>query len=78
MKASERFALSQWLTDYPEDASFDEVLDIMRDPENTWCAETVTVWEAVETFPLADVAGFIEDTKHSFERFTYDFERIEE
>jgi len=36
------------------------------------------VWEAVETFPLADVAGFIEDTKHSFERFTYDFERIEE
>lgn len=77
MKASERFALSQWLTDYPEDASFDEVLDIMRDPENTWQADAITVWEVVETFTLDQVAEFIEDTKQSFERFTYDFERMD-
>jgi hypothetical protein len=77
MKASERFALSQWLTEYPEDASFDEVLDIMRDPENTWQADAITVWEAVETFTLDQVAEFIEDTKQSFERFTYDFERMD-
>ena len=77
MKTSERFALSQWLTDYPEDASFDEILGIMQDPENTWQAEDITVWEAVETFPLDQVAEFIEDTKQSFERFTYDFERAE-
>ena len=77
MKASERFALSQWLTEYPEDASFDEVLDIMRDPENQWCVECITVWDVVENFPLEAVAEFIEDTKQSFERFTYDFERMD-
>ena len=75
MKTSERFALSQWLTDYPEDTSFDEVLEIMRDPENTWQADAITVWEAVETFTLDQVAEFIEDTKRSFERFTNDNER---
>lgn len=75
MKASERFALSQWLTDYPEDASFDEVLDIMRDPENQWSAERITVWEVVENFPLEAVAEFIEDTKRIFERYINDIER---
>lgn len=70
MTKSQYFALDQWLTDYPDDMSYEVILDSMRDPDNTWTCETVTVWEAVETFPLADVAMFIEDTRKSFERAT--------
>jgi len=70
MKTSEHFALDEWLTDYPEDLSYHEVLAIMRHPENNWRCDQITVWEAVEDFTLNQVANFIEDTKAHFERVT--------
>jgi hypothetical protein len=39
----------------------------MRDPENTWTCDNISVWEVVETFPLESVAEFIEDTCTAFE-----------
>jgi len=42
----------------------------LRDPENTWCADDITVWEVVEDCTCDQVATFIEDTKKHFERVT--------
>lgn len=65
---SEYFALDQWLTDYPDDMSYADILACMNEPDNTWTCENITVWEAVETFTLDQVAEFIDDTKRAFER----------
>jgi len=70
MKTSEHFALDEWLSDYPENLTYDEIIAILRDPENTWHADNVTVWEAVENSTLDQVADYIESTKKHFERVT--------
>lgn len=67
MKTSQNFALNQWLSDYPEDMSYEDILACMRDPENVWTCDNISVWVAVETFPLEQVAEFIEDTCNAFE-----------
>ena len=70
MKTSEHFALDEWLSDYPENLTYDEILEILRDPENTWHADNVTVWEGVEDSTLDQIADYIESTKKHFERVT--------
>jgi hypothetical protein len=77
MKTSEHFALSQWLTHYPDDATYEEVLKALRDERNTWVAEDIDVWEVVENHPLDQVADFIEDTRKHFEQFTSDAKKID-
>lgn len=70
MKISEQFALDEWLADYPDSLTYDEVIVILRDPENTWCADDITVWEGVENCDLNEVANYIESTRKHFERVT--------
>ncbi len=70
MKTAEHFALDQWLTEYPEDLTYAQIIDILQDPENTWRAESISVWEVAESFPLEHVAEFISNTKSHFERVT--------
>ena len=70
MKTSEHFALDEWLTEYPDNLTYDEVLNIMRDPKNNWRCDEICVWEVVEDHTLNQVASFIEDTKSHFERVT--------
>jgi hypothetical protein len=75
MKMSKRaqdFALNQWLSDYPEDMSYEDILACLCDPDNTWTCENISVWVAVETFPLSQVAEFIEDTRVAFDVATRD------
>lgn len=71
MKASEQFALNQWLTDYPEDMTYDEIIAALK-VENQWMADDITVWYLVENNTTDQVAMFIEDTKDAFERATAD------
>ena len=70
MKTSEHFALDEWLSDYPDNLTYDEIIAILKDPENTWCADDIIVWETVEDCTCDQVAGFIESTKKHFERVT--------
>jgi hypothetical protein len=70
MKNSERFALDQWLTDYPGNLTYKEVIDLMVGDEEEWTHELISVWEVVENFTLRQVATFIEDTKKQFEDYT--------
>jgi ABC-type iron transport system FetAB ATPase subunit len=71
MKAAEQFALNQWLSDYPEDMTYDEIIAALK-VENQWMVDDITVWYLVENNTTDQVAMFIEDTKDAFERATAD------
>jgi len=68
MKTSERFALNEWLSDYPDDLSYGEILELMSTDE--WTIDEITVWEVVENYTLDQVSDFIENTRMHFERVT--------
>lgn len=62
MKVSERFALGQWLSDYPDDKTYDEVLSMITEGH-----DDVTLWEMIEYDTPDRVIEIIEDTRSSFE-----------
>ena len=68
MKISERFALGQWLCDYPKNKTYEEIIETMAALPNDWTHEDLELWEVVETFPLAQVSQFIEDTREMIEK----------
>jgi hypothetical protein len=68
MRLSERFALNQWLSDYPVNLSYDEIITVLNNAENEWTIDEIWVWQVVEDCTLDQVAQFIEDTKQAFER----------
>lgn len=65
MKTSERFALNEWLTEYPQDKTYDEVCDLLRDED-----ESVMVWQWFEQIPLEDIIWAIDSTREHFENVT--------
>ena len=71
MKLSEQFALNQWLSDYPDDMTYEEIIAALK-VENQWMVDDITVWYLVENNTTDQVAMFIEDTKQAFERATAD------
>jgi hypothetical protein len=66
MKTSEQFALNEWLSDYPENATFDDVLYLLLDANDT----TVMPWEAIKSHPRRDIAEFISNTQTHFANVT--------
>jgi len=70
MKKSELFALNEWLSDYPENMDYEEILAVLNNAEDEWTVDDITVWEVVENFPLDQVSDFIENTRIHFERVT--------
>ena len=62
MKVSERFALGQWLSDYPDDKTYDEVLEMITEEH-----EDIVLWETIENYPPESVIEMIDDTRSSFE-----------
>ena len=68
MKTSERFALNEWLSDYPDDLEYYDILEMMS--QDDWSVDGITVWEVVENFTLDQVSDFIENTRMHFERVT--------
>ena len=67
MKKSERFALMEWLSEFPDDKTYDEIMEMMRDFNHTWTHEDLSVWEVVENYELSEVADMIENTRMHFE-----------
>jgi hypothetical protein len=70
MTASEQFALNQWLSDYPDNMTYEEIIAALQVDE--WKIDDITVWYLVENNTTDQVAMFIEDTKDAFERATAD------
>jgi len=66
MKTSERFALNEWLSDYPLNATFDDVLYLLLDNDD----ESVTPWEVVQYHPRHSIAEFISNTQSHFAAVT--------
>ena len=67
MKVSERFALDQWLSDYPDDLSYDDIIAKLEHGDSDWRVDGIVYWEVVEHFMAEQVAEFIDDTRSSFE-----------
>lgn len=66
MKNSEQFAIDEWLSDYPKDMTFDEIVQTMKfdDPLGQ-----IVVFEAVDSKPMKEVALYMLGTKHHYEWF---------
>ena len=65
MKTSERFAINEWLSEYPEDKTYDEIIDLIYEED-----ESVIPWELVENHPPADLIQSMYNTKTHFEAVT--------
>ena len=70
MKKSERFAINQWLTDYPADMDYQQIIDLLSDSEGLNSNHAITPWIVVENFPGYQIAQFIDDTRMHFEAVT--------
>lgn len=70
MKLSEQFALNQWLTDYPENLTYEQIIDLLHGDSEEWTNDEITVWQTVENFTLRQIAEFINDTREHFARVT--------
>jgi len=66
MKKSERFALNEWLSDYPDDKTYDQIIDMMSNDDS----EEISPWYIVEDHTLDQIVDFIENTRMHFERVT--------
>jgi hypothetical protein len=65
MKTSERFALDEWLFQYPKEAKFDDVLYLLLDDND----ETVVPWH-LPAMPRREVAQSISNTQVHFATVT--------
>ena len=65
MTKSERFALMQWLHEFPEGMTYAEVLDRL-DGSN----DDVVLWSVLENYPLHMIIDTIEGTRLAFEEAT--------
>ena len=64
---AEKFALGQWLSEYPDNYSYDEILELivkMIDEGND--IDDLVLWHLIEFWPSDDVLELIEDTKDNF------------
>lgn len=66
MKKSELFALNEWLSEWPKNATFDDVLYLLLDNND----QTVIPWDAIEDHPRVSVAQFISSTQTHFAAVT--------
>ena len=71
LSVAERFALDEWLTEYPDDMTYDEIIALLN-VENQWMVDGITVWYLVENNTTDQVAMFIDNTKEHFELVTAD------
>jgi hypothetical protein len=62
MKHSQRFALNHFLSDYPQDLPFDEIVELILEED-----EQVGVWDIAENYGRAGLVEMIDDLRHHFE-----------
>ena len=81
MKIDERFAVNQWLSDYPEAWTYSEILECLNDDCRMWGSFiresdknkddegvlSVDPWQLIENYDGRFIALTIEDTRRAFE-----------
>ena len=62
---AEQVALGQWLSKYPDDMSYEDILQALRTdeiPTDDKDNDLIVVWQVAEDYSGTHVAGFIEET----------------
>jgi len=70
-ETAKNFALDQWLSDYPADMPYDDILNVLRSAEHEE-SDDITLWWIVENNSGRAVAQMIDDTRAAFERHAAD------
>lgn len=75
LSKAELFALGEWLSEWPDNWSYKQVIDWLIDNDESHAYandddERVWVWEMVEDYSGTQIAEFMENTRRHFERFT--------
>lgn len=68
MTKSEQFAINEWLCNYPKDATFDDILYLLLDPDD----ETVMPWNIGSRISRTELANAIANTETHFFSVTKD------
>lgn len=66
LERAQDFAIDQWISDHPEDMTYDEILallkqDVWNRADSEW-KETISPWYLIEDHSGEQIANFIEDT----------------
>ena len=61
----EQFALDEWLSDYPENMSYEDIILTLTSGDED---NEITTWAAMLYHPLSHIAEYIENTRLHFER----------
>lgn len=65
LSTAERFALDEWLSDYPEDVSYEEVLKLILIG-----SDEISVWAVAEDYPEYQIVEMIDATLNHFANVT--------
>jgi len=65
-EAAETFALNQWLSDYPVDWTYEQIIESIRSDDYDY--DDILIWELIEDETCYRVVELIEQTKWAFER----------
>jgi hypothetical protein len=65
-ETAETFALNQWLSDYPADMTYNEIINQIESDD--YLDHDIVVWEPIEDYSGEEIAEMIEDTRRAFER----------
>jgi len=66
---AEKFALNQWLSEYPSELSYWDIIELIKKEDEIEDIEDrqVIFWETIEYWPSEDVIELIDNTKDSFQ-----------
>jgi len=66
-ETAQTFALNQWLSDYPTNMSYDEI--IAQIESDDYLGHDIVIWEPIEHYSGANIADIIDDSRRAFERY---------
>lgn len=65
LSTAQRFALNEWLSDYPDGPSYDELLSMIEAG-----SDEIAVWVVAQDYPGYQVAEMVEGTRQHFHNVT--------
>jgi hypothetical protein len=65
-ETAETFALNQWLSDYPADMTYNEIISQIESDD--YLDHDIVIWEPIEDYSGEEIAEIIHDTRRAFER----------
>jgi hypothetical protein len=72
LERAQDFAIDQWLSDHPDDMTYDQIIEILRrdtwaEPDDEW-RKIITPWYLIEGHAGEHIANLVEDTCSAVQR----------